>query len=152
MRYLNRAVEIFFIGCLAAIVVVVFGQVVVRYCLRDVPPWTEEVARTIFTWIIFVGTAVAYRHKSHIVIDLILNHLPGTLHRVLTFVILGGMTVFLGFVLVEGVMNLWLARADVSPVLEVSMAVFYLPLPVGIALTLLYVLLDLWGEVSGKRI
>jgi len=32
------------------------------------------------------------------------------------------------------------------------MAVFYLPLPVGIALTLLYVLLDLWGEVSGKRI
>jgi len=66
-------------------------------------------------------------------------------------VILAVMAGFLGFVLVEGIINLWLAKGDLSPVMEVSMAILYLPLPVGVGLTLLYVLQDLVCELAGKK-
>lgn len=152
MRFVNRATEVFFIACIAGIVVVVFGQVVMRYVLRDVPPWTEELARAIFSWIVFLGTPVAYRYKAHIVIDLIVSRISNQSRRILGVGILVVMAVFLGFVLVEGMVNLWLAKGDLSPVMEVSMAILYLPLPVGIGLTLLYVLQDLFCELAGKKI
>ncbi len=152
MRLINRAAEIFFIVCIAGIVAIVFGQVVMRYVLRDVPTWTEELARSMFAWIVFLGASVAYRHKAHIVIDLIVGSISAASRRVLGVVVLGVMAIFLGFVLVEGTVNLWLAKGDLSPVMEVSMAILYLPLPVGIGLTLIYVLQDLLRELTGKKI
>jgi TRAP-type C4-dicarboxylate transport system permease small subunit len=151
MRFINRATELFFIACIAGIVVVVFGQVVMRYVLRDVPPWTEELARSIFGWIVFLGTPIAYRYKAHIVIDLIVSRISSQSRKKLGVVIFAVMAGFLGFVLVEGIINLWLAKGDLSPVMEVSMAIFYLPLPVGVGLTLLYVLKDLVCELAGKK-
>lgn len=151
MRFLERSTEIFLIACVAAIIVVVFGQVVMRYGLQDVPPWTEELARMIFTWIIFVGAAVAYRRKAHIVIDLVVSRLSGTSRRVVDTVILIAIAVFLGFALVQGIHSMWLARADLSPVMRMSMTLLLLPLPAGTAIMLIYVLADLWRNLVPVR-
>ncbi len=152
MRLINRTVDTLFMICIGGIVAIVFSQVVMRYSLRDVPPWTEELARSVFAWIVFLGASVAYRHKAHIVIDLVVARLPAPSRRLLGVVVLGVMAAFLGFVLVEGTINLWLAKGDLSPVMEVSMAIIYLPLPVGIALTLLCVIQDLIRELTEKKI
>jgi TRAP-type C4-dicarboxylate transport system permease small subunit len=151
MRFLERSTEIFLIACVAAIIVVVFGQVVMRYGLQDVPPWTEELARMIFTWIIFVGAAVAYRRKAHIVIDLVVSRLSGTSRRVVDTVILIAIAVFLGFALVQGIHSMWLARDDLSPVMRMSMTLLLLPLPAGTAIMLIYVLADLWRNLVPVR-
>lgn len=151
MRFLERSAEIFLIACVTAIIVVVFGQVVMRYALQDVPPWTEEMARLIFTWIIFVGAAVAYRRKAHIVIDLVVSRISETSRRVVDTVILMAIAVFLGFALVQGIHSMWLARADLSPVMQMSMTLFLLPLPAGTAIMLIYVLADLWRNLAPVR-
>lgn len=151
MRFLERSTEIFLIACVAAIIVVVFGQVVMRYGLQDVPPWTEELARMIFTWIIFVGAAVAYRRKAHITIDLVVSRIAGTPRRVVDTVILMAIAVFLGVALVQGIHTMWLARADLSPVMRMSMPLVLLPLPAGTAIMLIYVLADLWRNLAPVR-
>lgn len=139
------------IACVAAIIIVVFGQVVMRYGLQDVPPWTEELARMIFTWIIFIGATVAYRRKAHIVIDIVLIRLAGTSRRVIDTVILIAIAVFLGFALVQGVHGMWLARAELSPVMRTSMPLVLLPIPTSAAIMLIYVLADLWRNFTPVR-
>jgi TRAP-type C4-dicarboxylate transport system permease small subunit len=61
-----------FIGMLLA----TGGQVLFRYVLRIPVPWTEELARILFTQSMFLGIAVAIREKNHIVVDFLFKKLP----------------------------------------------------------------------------
>ncbi len=149
-RVVNRATEVLLIALMAAIVVLVFAQVVFRYGLRDAPPWTEEMARWLFSWVIFIGTAVAYRRRAHIVIDILLKRmLPGP-RRVVELTVLVLVGSFLTVVVVQGVLTMVIAASSVSPVLEVSMAFVFLPIPLGAALTLLSVVEDLWDALRRR--
>lgn len=143
MRILDRVTQVVLTACMAIITLIVFGQIVLRYAVSDVPPWTEEVARYIFAWIIFLGTPVAYRHRAHIVIDILVRQLSGAPRRRLDILVLVGIAIFLAAILAGGMQNVWQAWGDHSPVLQLSMSFLYLPLPVGVALTLVYVLADL---------
>ena len=44
---------------LMGITLVVTMQVVCRYLLKDLPPWSEELSRYLFIWAIFMGACVA---------------------------------------------------------------------------------------------
>jgi TRAP-type transport system small permease protein len=61
-----------FIGMLLA----TGGQVLFRYVLRIPVPWTEELARILFTQSMFLGIAVAIREKNHIIVDFLFKKLP----------------------------------------------------------------------------
>lgn len=54
-----------------ALVALVAIQVVCRYIFKIATPWTEELARYAFLWTTYLGCAMCFSKKKHVVIDLI---------------------------------------------------------------------------------
>ena len=50
-------------------VILVFFQVILRYVFSSSLSWSEELARYIFIWQIWLGTSVAQRDNSHVRIE-----------------------------------------------------------------------------------
>jgi TRAP-type C4-dicarboxylate transport system permease small subunit len=127
----------------AAMVVIVFAQVIFRFVLRASLPWSEEAARYIIVWISMLGAAIGIRRKGHIGVEAVVALLPPVLKKAvtaLTTLVASGF--FLGMV-VYGVKVCRVVAAQESPAMEISMAIPYSSLVVGGALMLLYSLEEL---------
>lgn len=61
---------------LVVMLVMVLGNVILRYGFGTGISVSEELSRTLFVWITFVGAVVATREGSHLGIDSMLAHLP----------------------------------------------------------------------------
>lgn len=66
-----------------ALAAVVFLQFFTRYVLNDSLGWTEEVARFLLIAVIFIGSIMAVRKRSHIAVEIIYLWLPAGVSRVL---------------------------------------------------------------------
>ena len=73
---LERLVEWLMALALAVMVVLVFGNVVLRYAFDSGITWAEEVARLMFVWLIFLGAILALRHHAHIGVEMLQERLP----------------------------------------------------------------------------
>lgn len=122
--------------------VVLYG-VVTRYGLQAQPFWTEELARLLMIWLTFIGGAHAFVKGSHIRVDVLQRRLPER-HREL----LDTFTLFISFIFLALIASYSLSlaheRADIlTPALQISSAVFILPLTVGAGIMCLVCLLRL---------
>lgn len=61
---------------LAAMVVLVFGNVVLRYGFNGGITFSEEVSRWLFIWITFLGALLALREHAHLGVDALVGRLP----------------------------------------------------------------------------
>ena len=61
---------------LALMVILVFGNVVLRYGFNSGIAISEEVARWLFIWITFLGAVVALRERAHLGVDMLVSRLP----------------------------------------------------------------------------
>ena len=62
--------------CLAAMVVPVFGSVVLRYGFNSGISVSEEMARYLFVWLTFLGAVVAVQGHGHQGVDTLVSRLP----------------------------------------------------------------------------
>ncbi|HSI58625.1 MAG TPA: TRAP transporter small permease [Ideonella sp.] len=68
-----EAIAAFF---LAVMVVLVFGNVVLRYGFNSGITVSEEVSRWLFIWVTFLGAVVALREHAHLGVDMVVQRLP----------------------------------------------------------------------------
>lgn len=61
---------------LAGMVVMVFGNVVLRYAFSSGITFSEEVSRFLFVWITFLGAVLAFAQGGHIAMETFLHRLP----------------------------------------------------------------------------
>lgn len=61
---------------LALMVLLVFGNVVLRYGFNTGITVSEEVSRWLFIWATFLGAVVALREHGHLGVDMVVNRLP----------------------------------------------------------------------------
>lgn len=80
---MNRLIDVFFKGleflivaCLVAMVVMVFGNVVLRYSINSGILISEEMSRYCFIWLTYTGAMVAMREKGHLGVDILVRRLP----------------------------------------------------------------------------
>src|SRR5881628_3764573 len=62
--------------CLAVMVVLVFGNVVLRYGFNSGIAVSEELSRWLFVWMTFLGAVVAVRKHAHLGTDTLVSRLP----------------------------------------------------------------------------
>ncbi len=62
--------------CVLVMVVLVFGNVLLRYGFNSGITVSEEVARLSFVWLIFLGTVMAFRKKQHLGVNMMLDRMP----------------------------------------------------------------------------
>ncbi len=137
---------------LAAMVADVTIQVFFRYVIQDPPTWTEELARYLFIWQIFLAAGVAFGRGSHIVVDALLMALPRAGKRVLLIVSNLMVLAFLLVLIWQGANMTGLTSNTFSTAMTLNMGMVYAALPVGAAVSALYVilrLLDLFRGTGG---
>lgn len=71
-----RVFEFGVVAALAGMVVMVFGNVVLRYGFDSGITATEEVSRYLFVWLTFMGAVVAMRRREHLGVDTVIKLLP----------------------------------------------------------------------------
>lgn len=71
-----KALEVLIVVCLVAMVVMVFGNVVLRYTMNSGILVSEEMSRYCFIWLTYIGAMVAMREKGHLGVDTLVRHLP----------------------------------------------------------------------------
>ncbi len=121
---------------LAAMVVVTFVNVVMRYLGESSFLWGEEVGRHLMIWLAFVGSGLALRNGAHIGIDSLEDSLPQRAARVLRAAIALILLVLFVALIVEGIDYAWRTRFQTSAALQISMAWVYAGMPIGCLLML----------------
>jgi len=71
-----KLAEILLVTMLAVMVVMVFGNVVLRYGFNSGIIISEELSRYLFIWITFLGAIVAMRENAHLGLDTVVRLLP----------------------------------------------------------------------------
>jgi TRAP-type transport system small permease protein len=71
-----KVAEAFLALCMLSMVVMVFGNVVLRYIFNSGITISEELSRYVFVWLVFVGAIVAMRENAHLGIDTLVTRLP----------------------------------------------------------------------------
>ena len=71
-----RLAEALLVLMLCAMVVMVFGNVVLRYGFNSGLDFSEELSRFFFIWITFLGAIIAMREKAHLGLDTLVRLLP----------------------------------------------------------------------------
>ncbi|MBC5764972.1 TRAP transporter small permease [Ramlibacter albus] len=64
------------VACLALMVVMVFGNVVLRYGFNSGITISEELSRWLFVWMTFLGAVVALKSHGHLGTDTLVSRLP----------------------------------------------------------------------------
>ncbi len=76
LRGYTRVLDVLSGLCLAGRVVLVFGNVVLRYTLNSGITVSEELSRWLFVWLTFMGAVVALREHGHLGTDALVSRLP----------------------------------------------------------------------------
>lgn len=82
VKIISKVLDGAIVFALAIMVIIVFLNVFFRYVLDSGLTWSEELARYLFVWVIFLGAIVALKDKSHLGIDLLVGALPKFLQKV----------------------------------------------------------------------
>jgi TRAP-type C4-dicarboxylate transport system permease small subunit len=119
---------------LVALVVTTSLQVFTRYVLNAPLTWTEEVARMLFVWLIFLGSAFIVKRGSHISIDILTRVLSPVPRRRLAILTHGITLAILGVLTVKGVQLLRITGQSASPALDIPWVYVYAAFPLGMLL------------------
>lgn len=135
---------------LAVMVVLVFGNVFMRYALNSGFTLSEELSRWLFVWLTFLGAVVALRSNGHLGTDMLIGKLGPTGKRVCMGLSLVLMLYCL-WLLFKGALDQTIINlTSTSAVMEVSMAWFYASGMVFAVLGAPILLNDLWRLLTGQ--
>ena len=71
-----KLLEFLVVACLLAMVIMVFGNVVMRYGFNSGIQVSEEMSRYCFVWLTYLGAMVAMREGGHLGVDSLIKALP----------------------------------------------------------------------------
>ena len=139
-RALVRANRWALIAILAAMAVMVFANVALRFLTDHSILWVEEVSRYLMIWLTFLGAGIVLRYGGHIGIDTLQERLPGLAPalRATIFVLL--LTFFAAMALL-GARYALLTWGQTTPVLQIPIGAVYLAMPIGFGLLIVHLLL-----------
>ena len=138
------------VALLAAMVVLVFGNVVLRYAANSGITVSEELSRWFFVWMTFLGAVVGLHERAHLGTDLLISRLGPSGKRV-CLLISQLLTLGVTWLIFQGS----LAQARISwdveaPVSGLSMAWLSGVGAVFAVLTAPMLLLDLWRTITNQ--
>ncbi len=123
-RY-TRALDMLSGLCLAIMVVLVFGNVVLRYTANSGITVSEELSRWLFVWLTFMGAVVALREHGHLGTDVLVSRLPAVGKKV-CLVLAQVAMLYVSWLLLKGSWAQMVINADTeAPVTGASVGIFY---------------------------
>ena len=157
MRWLQNLLEWTAGLLLFALLVVGFLQVVSRYTGIFFIPWTEEAARLLFVWLVWVGAAAGLIRGGHIRFEFVVDRLPAKIRRLTEMFVHAGVGIFLFIVIRYGYVVAQSQAASTFLTFGLSIKYTYLSAVAGSALMLVGLAGGIWtllrtatGESDGR--
>lgn len=111
--------------CLAIMVVLVFGNVFLRYGFNSGITISEELSRWLLVWLTFLGAIVALREHAHLGVDTLVRALPAAGKR-LCFVVSYALMLYANWLLLFGSWKqVLIGMGDRAPATGLSIGFFY---------------------------
>ena len=136
---------------LAAMSVIIFTNVVLRYTTSQSIEWAEEVARHMMIWLTFIGCGPVLRYGGHIAIDNLQDALPRRISQILRVLIALLIAAFCLFSIWFGLEYMDRTQYQSTPATQISFAWIYMALPLGMGMTLIHWLLIVRGYIARRE-
>jgi len=137
-RALMRVNRAALVALLAAMALIIFANVVLRYTTSQSIEWAEEVARHLMIWLTFLGAGPVLRYGGHIAVDNLQDNLPHGVAVAVRLLIAALLFAFFGFMVWYGLQYMERTQYQLTASTQVSMAWVYAAMPVGGVLLLLH--------------
>jgi len=135
---------------LAAMAVIIFANVALRYLTDQSIEWAEEVARHLMIWLTFLGAGPVLRYGGHIAVENLQDGVPRAvslaLRAVITLLLLG----LFGFMIWYGALYMLRAQDQTTAATQISFAYVYAAMPIGGALLVVHWLLVMRGYLRER--
>ena len=106
-------------------------QVFFRYVVGSSLVWSEELAKIIFFYIIYLGASISIRNKNFATVDYLYQFFPGSMRRVVDIVVWFLIIAFLALIVHLGTQITLKTVTQITPALEIPQAVVYASVPFG---------------------
>jgi TRAP-type transport system small permease protein len=147
---LTRALEVVMVLCLVVMLVMVFGNVVLRLGFNTGIDLSEEMPRFAFVWMTFLGAIVGMRRRAHLGVDMLVQALPVLGRRICWGISQAVMLVCSLYIFYGTYLQHDIIAGNASPVAQISMLwVFGVSYITGAAIALIC-LSNLIRLIAGK--
>ena len=116
-----RALAFVMVVCIATMLVMVFGNVVLRIFFNTGIDLSEEIPRFAFVWMTFLGAVVGMRRRAHLGVDIVVKVLPLWGQRVCWALSQLVMLVCCGYIVYGTWLQHDILKGNASPVAQISM-------------------------------
>lgn len=147
-----KTIEYMIAACMAGMVVLVFGNVMLRYGFNSGITLSEELSRWLFVWMTFLGAIVALRKHEHLGTDMLVARL-GPLGKKICMGISQLLMLFVCVLLFKGAYEQAVINwTSTSAVMEASLSWVYFPGIIFAVLGGLMIAMDFFQLLSGQTL
>lgn len=150
-RWGQRSGEALLALGLSVMVLMVFGNVVLRYAFDTGITVSEEVSRFIFVWLTFGGAVLVFAEGGHVAMDTLTARLPPAWARACALLSNALILVCCGVMLVGGWSQTVINMGNVAPVSGIPKGMIYVSAVVAAGPIGLMALWNIWRLLNGAR-
>jgi len=133
-KLLDEKLEEWFLAAtMIVMVLLIFVQVITRYIFENSLTWSEELARYVHVWQIWIGASLAVRKREHIRVEAFKKLFNAKGQKVIELIAIlswFGLAVFLAIAGTD-LVNTIFTRGQNSPAMQMPMWVVYSAIPLG---------------------
>jgi TRAP-type C4-dicarboxylate transport system permease small subunit len=145
-----KTIEYMIAACMAGMVVLVFGNVMLRYGFNSGITLSEELSRWLFVWMTFLGAIVALRKHEHLGTDMLVGRL-GPIGKKICMGLSQLLMMFICVLLFKGAYEQAVINwTSTSAVMEASLSWVYFPGIIFAVLGGLMIAMDFVQLLSGQ--
>ncbi|WP_167577421.1 TRAP transporter small permease [Ammoniphilus sp. YIM 78166] len=139
---MNKVLEALVGIALMAMTLSVAIQILVRFVFTKFDinlsvPWTEELARYLMVWALFIGAAIIARRADSLAVEALVNLVPSRIGRIIKAAALLITLVFYGYIIVVGLEVAEFGLTETSMAMGVPMVFVYSSMSIGAVLTII---------------
>jgi len=124
-----------------------FTEVICRYGFSKSLGWTEEILRYLNIWIILLGASIAAKRNEHLSVNYFYRFLPPRYHKRILQGVYLTVSIFLAIFIFYGAQKTFRNISQQILALPISIAWFYLAIPIGSLLMLIeYMLIFIYEK------
>ena len=147
---MHKLIDLILFGILAAMVVIVTMQIITRFVFFYSLPWSEELSRYLFAYLILLGACVGVRENNQICIDIIDNFVKGRGAKALVIFQYLVQIAAVSLLFYSSTVLLKVGARQLSPAMGLKMSVVYMCFPIGFSLILIELLVKTAGTALGR--
>lgn len=137
IKWLDEHLEETILALLMALTsIIVFLQVIMRFVFSNSLTWSEELARYLFIWLIFIGVSYGIKKELHLTVDA-LDAVFEKKGRIIVSLIANAFILIFLLLMTYYGFGIVKHATRVSGAIEVSMRVVYLAPVIGFALSII---------------